>query len=682
MFTRQINSVKVLSILALCLFLFKSNAVGVVIPGNEGKVNIQVKNSTSFPIIPYIKYIPSEAIGTFSILACPPNINVGEVGTITCGIKIKDTVPLGTSTKLSFIIGSNVQGFLEEKRLLIPLKIGQRINLVSPTSGTIGTIVTVKGEDYLASEQVRIDFGETKSITFTNANSNGSFTTTFTINLQRYGIKTITAVGVLSKAIAYGLFDIKPMPGTISGRVAMVETGNPIKGVKIEVLQNNTVKGSATTSENGTYMISDLSSGSYSITAVINGIYQIKEGIIVNSGKETQDINFVFNECYDNLETKIDDDTRSGRSKEWYVYPFNPRYKIYKWSYCVYENNYSRDDGTYIDYAKNKLVIKVRLDGKWYRKAKHKATYTIYTRCQIGDEVNRAPYSESKETIIENKKSIRISDAVIMLMHGEQIQEKRQSQRLQASSLKENSNIAIMLKDIEEELTTVKLKLSFNSDSMRIGDVNLPIFEDDEMKAHFQQKEIDNQNGKIEMTVIIIDEGIKGTIADKIFPIEDEATGEEQNIAPIAHLIVDTTMVSKKAKSLRDSSTIDKSNWISIDNVELTDTDGNIIEVKIDTGNIVKPIYESNLEKVYCYPNPTKNKITFANLTERVKVKIFNIAGELVYGEYEHQSDVNAQWSWDCRNNAGEKVASGIYSYILQDNVSRSMKRGKLGVVR
>ncbi|MEK7814231.1 MAG: gliding motility-associated C-terminal domain-containing protein, partial [Candidatus Desantisbacteria bacterium] len=74
--------------------------------------------------------------------------------------------------------------------------------------------------------------------------------------------------------------------------------------------------------------------------------------------------------------------------------------------------------------------------------------------------------------------------------------------------------------------------------------------------------------------------------------------------------------------------------------------------------------------------------ITFANLTERVKVKIFNIAGELVYGEYEHQSDINAQWSWDCRNNAGGKVASGIYIYILQDPVSGSIKGDKVGVIK
>jgi len=55
---------------------------------------------------------------------------------------------------------------------------------------------------------------------------------------------------------------------------------------------------------------------------------------------------------------------------------------------------------------------------------------------------------------------------------------------------------------------------------------------------------------------------------------------------------------------------------------------------------------------------------------------------ELVYDEQEHETDAKAEWTWDYRNNAGEKVASGIYIYILQDPASRSMKKDKIGVVR
>ncbi len=122
--------------------------------------------------------------------------------------------------------------------------------------------------------------------------------------------------------------------------------------------------------------------------------------------------------------------------------------------------------------------------------------------------------------------------------------------------------------------------------------------------------------------------------------------------------------------------------YISIDEVELRDADENIIEVKIDERNITKVQHESNLDNAYCYPNPTKDEITFTRLTKQIKVKIFNIAGELVYGEQEHQADGNAKWTWKCINNDGEKIASGIYIYILQDPVSGSMKRGKLGVIR
>ncbi|MFH1563861.1 MAG: fibronectin type III domain-containing protein, partial [Nitrospirota bacterium] len=91
----------------------------------------------------------------------------------------------------------------------------------------------------------------------------------------------------------------------------------------------------------------------------------------------------------------------------------------------------------------------------------------------------------------------------------------------------------------------------------------------------------------------------------------------------------------------------------------------------------------TTLESAYCYPNPTtKDKIIFANLPAgKIKVKIYNIVGEEVRDD-EITRDGNNEWTWNCKNNASERVASGIYIYILQDPVSGSMKKGKLGVIR
>lgn len=173
----------------------------------------------------------------------------------------------------------------------------------------------------------------------------------------------------------------------------------------------------------------------------------------------------------------------------------------------------------------------------------------------------------------------------------------------------------------------------------------------------------------------------KGTISDNTLFAKMLKEDEEENIAPIAYLILE---LPQKAKSLSPQRSFnDFMNFIAIEDVELKDSEQNIIGIRIQGKDIVRTNeYESNLERVYCYPNPTTDKITFANLTKQIRVKIFNIAGELVYGEQEHVANVNGEWEWDCRNNSGEMVASGIYVYILQDTISGSTKKEKIGIVR
>ncbi|MDI6782413.1 MAG: gliding motility-associated C-terminal domain-containing protein [bacterium] len=63
-----------------------------------------------------------------------------------------------------------------------------------------------------------------------------------------------------------------------------------------------------------------------------------------------------------------------------------------------------------------------------------------------------------------------------------------------------------------------------------------------------------------------------------------------------------------------------------------------------------------------------------------MKVKIYNLAAELVYEK--EWRDTNGSHKWECVNSQGKKLASGIYIYLLTDLDSNSTKRGKLGIVR
>ncbi|MEW6680591.1 MAG: SBBP repeat-containing protein, partial [bacterium] len=64
---------------------------------------------------------------------------------------------------------------------------------LSPTSGPIGTIITIQGQDFATNSYISIDFGTHPTITITQSNNLGSFSTTFIVDTQPSCTKTITA---------------------------------------------------------------------------------------------------------------------------------------------------------------------------------------------------------------------------------------------------------------------------------------------------------------------------------------------------------------------------------------------------------------------------------------------------------------------------------------------------------
>ena len=113
-------------------------------------------------------------------------------------------------------------------------------------------------------------------------------------------------------------------------------------------------------------------------------------------------------------------------------------------------------------------------------------------------------------------------------------------------------------------------------------------------------------------------------------------------------------------------------------------------------GGMIPPVGASvNLENVKVYPNPYKPNsgtiydnnpivgegIIFSGLTQKAKVQIFNIAGELVT-EFEEE-DGDGIYVWDTRNKNGEKVASGVYIYFITNPDDKSQKtKGRLVIIR
>jgi DNA-binding winged helix-turn-helix (wHTH) protein len=100
---------------------------------------------------------------------------------------------------------------------------------VEPKEETVGTIVTVRGNGYGATQPIQIDFGTTSSITHTTTDAFGSFTITFTVDTQPVGSTTILAIGpIAGTAIAY--FKIVPNITLITPDTGTVGTIITIEG--------------------------------------------------------------------------------------------------------------------------------------------------------------------------------------------------------------------------------------------------------------------------------------------------------------------------------------------------------------------------------------------------------------------------------------------------------------------
>lgn len=93
-----------------------------------------------------------------------------------------------------------------------------------------------------------------------------------------------------------------------------------------------------------------------------------------------------------------------------------------------------------------------------------------------------------------------------------------------------------------------------------------------------------------------------------------------------------------------------------------------------------------DLSEAHAYPVPFRpslghSKIRFTGLTREAEVTVYTPMGERVRGLRNSGGGPSLDWS-PVSNNNGERVASGLYLYVIKDPVSGELKRGKLIVVR
>ncbi|MDI6780957.1 MAG: VCBS repeat-containing protein [bacterium] len=102
---------------------------------------------------------------------------------------------------------------------------------------------------------------------------------------------------------------------------------------------------------------------------------------------------------------------------------------------------------------------------------------------------------------------------------------------------------------------------------------------------------------------------------------------------------------------------------------------------------VLTPMY-TDLKEMVVYPNPLslaqgQTSFTFGQLPPNhpIRIKVYNIAGELVY-EKGQQLPVNNSLLWGAVNDNGDRVASGVYIFLIEDETNGDQRKGKIAVIR
>ncbi|MEK9150024.1 MAG: IPT/TIG domain-containing protein, partial [Candidatus Desantisbacteria bacterium] len=112
--------------------------------------------------------------------------NTDENGTFSAIFHV-NTQPNGT-TVVSAVDLPDTDNIFATTLFWIEPKIG-----VIPSSGCVGSIVTVQGKGFGSNTVIRLDFGNYQTITTATTGTDGAFSATFIVNTQGFGTKVITA---------------------------------------------------------------------------------------------------------------------------------------------------------------------------------------------------------------------------------------------------------------------------------------------------------------------------------------------------------------------------------------------------------------------------------------------------------------------------------------------------------
>lgn len=138
--------------------------------------------------------------------------------------------------------------------------------------------------------------------------------------------------------------------------------------------------------------------------------------------------------------------------------------------------------------------------------------------------------------------------------------------------------------------------------------------------------------------------------------------------------------------------------WTQVPGQHTVDTAAKTVTVTVSHFSVYALASPSSVElslaSVVVYPNPYKpgtggiydntssgEGVLFDKLTAEARIRVYNIAGELVADLRE--TDGDGRLLWNTRNDAGDAAASGVYVYIVTNPDDSAQKaKGKFAIIR
>ncbi|MEW6608724.1 MAG: T9SS type A sorting domain-containing protein, partial [bacterium] len=650
------------------------------------------------------------------------------------------------------------------------------ITLISPNSGAVGTVVNIAGNGFAASEQIRIDFGTTRTITMTTTDYQGGFVTTFVVDTQPAGTTTITVMGMISgaKDITYFMIIEDTIPPIIIHQpILFTDAGLPMiiiatitdNFVVKEVILYWKIGGTKTISfinmvnlENnlykGTITAKDVSMRGlqYAIWATdgkndtLSTIWTTITYGTVSSGK----IGAIY-PTYKSISVPVHpgNPDPAGVLWNWGNFEQNVRLVYFDGSNWVIHNppgstvpNFAPEIGYGITADKDNEII------VYGSSTNPSGYYVIPLKGGLPERWNHIGhpylYPVALNEQVKFRKGEEVVDPVTAYVQG---WIKSSLWYYDGMGFKMvpypgviNPWIGYFIPltvDCEMLVPAEEIGGKDTPDPSQKGKSFCPIEEWVVNNAVCARSEIDEFNPlKHKDSWAIQLSANAGSLTDRfnfagVSPAADDTYDDEYDIGEIPMLPADDEKFApaylrcyfisptegEYGSDYRSEVETSKEWKFRVEQVgepEKVELNWDIASVPLqyylylkDRDNLIdmrknknysgnkgeyslivskEPIKVvlgvSSVAESYCYPNPVKGgeEVSFVVPKNKViSLKIFNIVGELVY-EKKEDSEGDGIVEWDCRNSAGEKVASGIYIYFIRDDISS--KTGKLGVMR